>query len=342
MSQRRALLVGTLPGETSEEAMRTAMDRLGPHLRQLPDGETGNRRVWVVGLIMSFEGHPDLEIAKEGDWSDYKHQRNYRIRKGHKLTGGNLDLEYLKWYEINRPVFDKVTLEAKLPDISFQVGIPGDLDMTMFTMGPTRMMGNRKPFAEATVRDINRIHAAADGDVLFQLELPAETVFVAKAGPLGAFVANKLAAGLHRLVAASPEGARFGIHLCLGDLGHKALSGLRSAIPLVKLANAISAQWPTGRALEYVHAPLAAGDEPPPLEPKFYQPLSGLRLPAGTRFVAGFLHEDRSLSEQRDLLAVIEKAVGSEVDVAASCGLGRRSPEAAYATMVQARELCEL
>ncbi|GAA1666446.1 hypothetical protein GCM10009765_14910 [Fodinicola feengrottensis] len=335
------MLVGTLPGGTADEAMRSAVERLGPHLSQLPDGETGDRRIWVVGLIMAFEGHPDLEIAHEGDWSDYKHQRNFRVRKGHQLRGDKLDLEYLKWYELNRPVFDKVKDDAKLSDLSFQVGIPGDLDMTMFTMGPTRMLGKREPFSEATVRDITQIHAAAGGDVVFQLELPAETVFVAKAGPLGGVVAGKLAAGINRLVKASPAGARFGIHLCLGDLGHKALSGLSSARPLVRFANAIADGWPAGRTLEYVHAPLAAGDEPPSVDPAFYAPLTGLELPAGTRFVAGFLHEERTIQEQRKLLDVIEAAVGHEVDVAASCGLGRRTPEAGFATMDQARALCE-
>ncbi|MEV4380794.1 hypothetical protein [Streptosporangium sp. NPDC049644] len=337
MAGRKALLVGTLPGETAEEAMRGALERLGPHLRQLPDGETGDRRIWVVGLIMSLLGHPDLEVAREGDWSDYKHQRNYRVRRGHRLRGDGLDLGYLRWYEINRPVFDKL-VEG---DLAFQVGVPGDLDMTMFTLGPTRIAGNRQPFREATVRDIAAIHAKSPSDVVFQLEVPVETVFVAKAGPLGGVAAARLAAGLHRTVRDAPTGTRFGIHLCLGDLGHKALSRLSSTRPLVRLANAIADGWPSGRTLEYVHAPLAAGDEPPVTATHFYQPLTGLRLPSTTRFVAGFLHENRTVDDQRRLLNTIEKAVGGTVDVAAACGLGRRSDTAAYATMDQARALCE-
>jgi hypothetical protein len=336
MAGRKALLLGTLPGQTAEEAMRAAVDRLGPHLLQLPDGETGDRRVWIVGLIKSFRGHPDLEVAQEGDWSDYKHQLNYRVRSGRQLTGDSLDLGYLHWYEINRPIFDG--LETGL---DFQVGIPGDLDMNMFTFGPTRMLGHRDAFRAATVRDITAIHAKSPSGVVYQIEIPAETVFVAKAGPLGGVVASRLAAGLHRMVADAPEGARFGIHLCLGDLGHKALSGLKSAAPLVKLANAIADGWPTGRELRYVHAPLAAGDEPPTTNPGFYAPLAGLRLSGGTRFVAGFLHEARSVDDQRRLLDAIDAIVGSPVDVAASCGLGRRSDEAAFSTMDQARALCE-
>ncbi|WP_040790754.1 hypothetical protein [Nocardia paucivorans] len=342
MSERRALLVGTLPGDTAEDAMRAAVERLGASLRYLPDGETGDRRDWVAGLITSFADHTDLEIARPGNWSNYKDQQNYRVRKGHHLRGENLDLKYLSWYRTNRKVFDRLKSERpELSDVDFQVGIPGDLDLTMFTMGPTRMFGHRAAFAEATLRDITAIREEGGDDVLFQLELPVETVFVAKSGPLGGFVANRMAAGVHRLVAATPAGTRFGVHLCLGDLGHKALTGIGSARPLVRLANALAAAWPEGRTLEYVHAPFAAGDEPPQSEPAFYRALSGLRLPEQTRFVAGFLHESSTLDEQRRLLDTIETAVGRQVDVAAACGLGRRTPADAYKTMDQARTLCE-
>jgi hypothetical protein len=333
-------LVGTLPGDTTEDAMRTALERVGPHLRSLPDGETGDRRVWIVGLIESFRGHPDLEVAREGDWSDYQHQLNYRVRRGHQLRGDALDLGYLASYRGSRPVFDRLAGAAGARP-AFQVGIPGDLDLAMFTLGPTRLLGHRRPFTEATVRELTAIHRESGGDVVFQVEVPAETVFVAKAGPLGGLAAGRLAAGITRLAAAAPEGARFGIHLCLGDLGHRALGVLHSTRPLVVLANAIARGWPAGRTLEYVHAPLAAGELPPPTDPAFHAPLGALRLPAGTRFVAGFLHEARGVDEQRALLATIEAAVGHQVDVAAACGLGRRTTEQALATLDQARALCE-
>src|SRR4051812_22760956 len=109
---RHAHLVGTLPGDTAEHAMRTALQKVGPHLRSLPDGETGDRRVWIVGLINSFRTHPDLEVAREGDWSDYKHQLNYRVRRGHRLAADNLDLGYLTSYRRSRPVFDRLAAVA--------------------------------------------------------------------------------------------------------------------------------------------------------------------------------------------------------------------------------------
>ncbi len=341
MIHRSTLLVGSIPAGSAEEAMTQAMREVGPHLRYLPDGETGERDRWVVGIVNSLRSHPDLEVRKEGAWTNYKDQLHFRVRKGHTLTGDSLDLGYLRAYRDSWPVFERLRSESDRP-LTFQVGIPGDFDMAMFAMGMTGPFRHRRAFTDATVRDIEQIHAQAGDDVLFQIEVPAELVFVTQVPPaaqpymsgwLGGIVAN--------LAKRAPQGARFGVHLCLGDLGHKALGKLRDATPLVRLTEAIARRWPAGRPLEYVHAPLAAGEEPPVLDPAFYQPLNQLRLPLSTRFVAGFVHESRSIDELRQILAQVESQLGHSVDVAAACGLARRGSEAATTVMRQTAELCE-
>jgi hypothetical protein len=106
------------------------------------------------------------------------------------------------------------------------------------------------------------------------------------------------------------------------------------------LLNAVAARWPSGHRLELVHAPLAAGVEPPPLDPAFYARLSALRLPSDTRFVAGLLHEGRTADELRTAVAAVEDALGRPVDLAASCGLGRRDREMARTILRQGSQLC--
>jgi len=145
---------------------------------------------------------------------------------------------------------------------------------------------------------------------------------------------------LARVAAASPEGARFGVHLCLGDMNHRAFGRMKDVGPLVSLTQAIVAAWPAGRPLEYVHAPFAAADDPPPTDKSFYSPLAALKLPSETRFIAGFAHEDQGLEDQRRVLAMVEKLLGRQVDIASSCGLGRRDAEAARRTLQRTAELC--
>lgn len=316
--------------------MREVLDRAGPRLRSLADGETGERKDWIVHILNGLREHPDLEVAKDGDWSNYKQQILYKVRSGHTFDGSGLDLGHVASYDQSRPTFDALRAEFDLPKLSFQVGVPGDLDLALFAFGIKGPLRHRAAFTDATLRTIRQIQAESEGDVVFQLEIPAELVFVTKVpGFAQQPMANRLAAGVAKLAARTPDGARFGIHLCLGDLGHKALGRMRDAGPLVKLANAIAAKWPAGRSLEFVHAPLAAGEDPPVMSSEFYRPLANLRLPASTRFVAGILHEGRSTDEEKRLLSVVESAFGRTVDVAAACGLGRRSSEAAIATVEQ-------
>lgn len=340
-NNRRTLLVGSIPAGSAEEAMTLAMREVGPYLRYIPDGETGERDRWVVSIINSLRSHPDLEVRKEGNWSNYKDQLNFAVRKGHTLTGESLDFGHVAAYQDSWPVFERLREEFHRPDLVFQVGIPGDFDMALFALGLTGPFRHRRPFTEATVREIEQIYASAGDEVLFQIEVPAELVFVTQvprsvqpvmAAWLGGIVAN--------LARRAPQGARFGVHLCLGDLGHKALGTLRDATPLVRLTEAIIRRWPTEHPLEYVHAPLAAGEEPPVLDASFYRPLGSLRLPAATRFVAGLLHEARSLDELHQILAQLDSLLGQPVDVAASCGLARRGADAAITVMRQSAELC--
>lgn len=341
VTDRKTLLVGSIPADNAEDAMTQALREVGPHLRHVPDGETGERRDWVVGTINSLRSHPDLEIRREGNWSNYKDQLNFAVRKGHQLTGDSLDLGYLAAFQDSYPVFDRLRKQYECPGLSFQVGVPGDFDMALFALGLTGPFRHRRAFTDATARDLKQVHDRAGDDVLFQIEVPAELVFMTQVPTaVQPAVAAWLGAGVTNLAKRAPRGARFGVHLCLGDLGHKAMGKLRDAGPVVRLSNAIVRRWPAERRLEYVHAPLAAGEEPPVLDRSFYRPLDQLRLPNRTRFVAGFLHEACTLDELRQVLAQVDARIGQPADVAASCGLARRGREAANAVMRQSAQLC--
>jgi hypothetical protein len=264
-----------------------------------------------------------------GDWSDHD-----------KLQGSSLDFGHVRKFERSFPLFLEARERAEMPRLAFQVGMPSDLDMALFVLGPRGALLRRKPFTDATVAEIAAIHAAGGDDVIFQVETPVELVTVARMPrALQPAIAALLARGVANLARRSPSGARFGVHLCLGDMNHRALGSLRDTAPLVTMANALARAWPDDRPLEFMHAPFAAAEIPPPVEPSWYGPLSGLRLKPGTRLIAGVAHEDQSLDEQRSIVELIERGVGGPVGISHSCGLGRRSPEAAERALWRVAEL---
>ncbi|WP_433464973.1 hypothetical protein [Spirillospora sp. CA-128828] len=343
MQERSIHLVGSYPAENVREAMTAAVQKTGRHLRTLADGEVGERRNWVVHIIEAFRSRPDVVLRKDGHWSGYDDAPVFKMRRGHRLTADSLDLGHVRDAKESYAVFKEIRTEHGLDGLSFQVGIPGDLDLALFTFGPAGAFTRRAPFRQALIREINEIAEQGGNDVLFQLEFPVELVMVTTApAPLRGLAARFLARGMTRLAAAAPPGTRFGVHLCVGDLNHKALKRMKSTAPLVALTEALLRAWPEGRVLEYVHVPLAAGDEPPAPEPGFYRDLGRLaRMPQDVRLIAGLVHEEQSLDEQRQVLRTVETVLGRTVDVSPACGLGRRTPEAAERALTRAVALTE-
>ena len=126
-----------------------------------------------------------------------------------------------------------------------------------------------------------------------------------------------------------PAEVPIGLHLCFGDLNNKAAVVPTRFGRLVAFTNALARRWPPTHDLAYIHLPFAAGTSPAPTDPKAYRALSRLALPPATRLVAGFVHEHPPLKTLEALLATIEQAHGTQVDIATACGLGRRTPDTA-------------
>ena len=342
MAQRDAHLVGSLPGTTPAEAMSTALEVLGPYLRSLPDGETGERRNWIVSIVDGLRGHPDLELRKDGDWSDYDRVPRLRVRRGRRLYGAALDFGHVAAVRASHPAFEQARADAGRPELRFQEGVPGDFDLAVFTLGPAAALRHLRAFREATLAEVRDVAALTGPGTLFQIEVPVELVLLTKA-PAAARPA--LAAGFARaitgLAAATAEGTRFAVHLCLGDMNNRAFGTMPDVSPLVLLANKVLAGWPAGRPLDLLHAPFAAADQPATVQPDFYAPLRDLRLPADVRFAAGFAHEAQPLADQLTIRTMVEDLLGRPVVIASACGLGRRTPAAGRAVLERTAELCE-
>lgn len=343
MASRSVHLVGSYPADDTRQAMTITANECGRYLRSLPDGEVGDRRNWIVHIVEAFRRHPDLELARDGDWSGYDNRPLFKVKPGRRLTSAAIDPGHAAAAKASYLDFRDVRTQNALDQLTFQVGIPGDLDLGLFTFGTAGAFTKRALFRDALAAEMGEIATWGQRDVLFQLEIPVELIMVATApAPLRGLAANFLASSAVRLVAAAPPGSRFGIHLCLGDLNHRALKRLTSTAPLVALTRALVRSWPRGRDLEYVHLPLAAGDQVPATQPTFYRDMGRLAsLPPNLRIIAGLVHEDQDLDEQIRILRIVESYVGRPVDVATACGMGRRGTDAARQAVQRAAALAQ-
>ena len=347
--KRRVHFVGSLPAEldSPDKAMAFAVDTAGEFLDgMVPGGEADPYRAqWYVRPIIDrFDSVPALAPARRGDWSTLRSRDTFRLRGGRSL--GEDDIDHALGYaqEARRAMDALVDMRRTDPGLRLQVGIPTPLVIGFIAFEARMLMWRRgsagrgdrgfpyyRPIVDATVREIVRIHEALRDNVVFQLELAAETLLCAQT-PAGVRQGPATVAGraIARLVARAPHNARFGVHLCYGSLDDKPAVAPRSTAPVVALANAIARYWPAGRHLDFVHLPIGDGKQAP-VRPRYYAPLERLELPAGTRVIAGLAHPAQPLAQARQALAAAESAYGGLLDVASPCGLGR------YTTVDRAR-----
>jgi hypothetical protein len=327
--------VGTLPQFASaEEAFSFEQSELSGQLRRWYGGETGARSEWFVPVVKALKTSSKIRTKRHGDWSDYSNTDRLATRRSSRLAPPDIPLTIVRDFEAEFPIIPATA------DQPLQVGIPGYLDMALFIFGPFGVLRHGRTFRRALGEQIRQVHARAGSRVVFQLEVPAALIAVASTPrPARRYLALALAKVVTAQVKDAPEGSRFGVHLCLGDLGHRALRQLRDTGPLVELGNAIQKVWPEGRRLDFIHLPLSGGEQPPPVDADFYRALESLRQREGMAIVAGIAHEDQPLATQRDVRHLVEGALGCRVDIATSCGLGRRSPAQAKAAVERMRHL---
>jgi hypothetical protein len=318
-------------------ALAWQLDELSGQLRRLSGGETGSRLIWIAGLIDELALLPQVRTVRSGNWTGYDDAVRLAVRRGARLTATDIPVRLAEHAleELNalRDIGSPATTELPL-----QVGVPCYLDLALFGFGPLGVFRHSRLFLHAIAGDLADIHAEAGDRMVYQLEIPTALVAVASTPALlRPAMAWLMARLVTRQVAKAPQGSRFGVHLCLGDLGHRALRQLRTADPVVRLANAIARQWPHGRRLEYMHLPMSGGNLPPTTDPAFYKPLRRLR--AGAEIVAGIAHEEQDRTAQLTVRTLVEQALGTTVDIATSCGLGRRTPEQAKQAVAAMRAL---
>ncbi len=343
MNYRFAHLVGSMPYDNEEIAMTNALNALGPHLHSLPDGEvgeksaqypTGCRSAWTQIIMDGMEA--DIENWKVkrkavrnklGVPAHYTKASVLRPKKSPKEIEKYLNFKWFDYFKDSYPIYKKLKKERGLTHLKFQVGLPTGLGITMVVLGPVQGLRYSQAFNRRMAYEANEIAKIADpDDLIFQIEVPIEVIMFHMMPPVISNIVFGSIIGLVKLL--NPK-IPIGIHLCLGDLNNESLAKLSTLKSLVKFSNKLVKRLPATHQLEFMHFPLAEGKIPPVIDDSFYNELQKVKLPQNTRFIAGFVHEKLSVDEHKHMLKNIEKIRGERVEIACSCGMGRRTSASA-------------
>lgn len=328
-----ALLVGSVPLNSAEQVMRSCSAQLGSHLLGLPDGETGDRSIWIVcQAYRVFHGHPGIETVQRPEPVDGVEQWmptslanlwDFRVREGVDLRFH--DLRYATTAQESYATFRALRDRGEIPaGVRFQVSLPTAESILFFFRSPDQFDRIIPAYTAAMEREVDELVSAIPAqDLLIQWDvctevLDAEGIFPwtpkGEPGPL-----TRYAEAIARLSDRIPDPVLVGYHLCYADLGHQHLVEPKDLSLLVSMANLTVAS--VARRVDYFHMPVPRGRT----DDDYFRPLHGLDI-GEARIYLGLVHHADGVEGARTRQRTASRHLG-EFGIATECGFGRRPPE---------------
>lgn len=346
-SGRGVHLVGSVPLASAEDVFSIVSALLGPHVRRIPDGETGDRTGWIGFQVPMLAAHPALEPeasardeellerAGRGEGEDYR-QPTFRLRAGVDPRAVTFDrLGYAAAALASYADFARLKAGGVIAaGTRFQVCLPTPLAPLTVFLAPGDLGALLPAYRQAMLRELAEIlewvppgELAVQWDVATEIAL-LEQVFPAPFADVPAVVATELVS----LGNSVPAGVELGYHFCYGDFGHRHFVEPKNLAVPVELAGIVA----TGlrRRLDWVHMPVPRDRD----DAAYFAPLRALSLPDSCSLYLGLVHATDGLPGARRRLAAASR-YRATFGIATECGMGRRDPSGLSALLELHREL---
>jgi hypothetical protein len=330
--------VGSIPLPETETVLRTLAAATGPHLKRLPDGETGIRKTWIRFLQDVLAENPAIEMA--GDVPPFRFVQwdgklireipRLRVKPGATPDPATFKTGYAEMAIESWQLFDRLQREGAIPaGVKFQISLPTPIAPTYNNMVPAdrpkllpaltrHMLGEVAAIARALPND----RIAVQWDVCQEV-LAWEGYY--EPGPVD--FRSETIAVLTEIGDAVPTAVELGYHLCYGSPADEHLVQPKDAGIMVESVNRVVAG--VRRPVQFFHLPVPQ----PRTDDAFFAPLEGLRLPAGTELYLGLVHHGDGAGNLARLAAARRHA---RVDgIATECGMARGDP-AQFSDLLQA------
>ncbi|MFO1161178.1 MAG: hypothetical protein U1E60_20210 [Reyranellaceae bacterium] len=328
--QERLHLIGSIPLDSSEQVFRRLVDELGPFLRCLPDGETGERSRWVFFQRQMLLDHPAMEIDPtlppykfiQWDGKLVREIEQVRFKPGLDPNGVVFETGYDKAALASHAVFQRLRGAGAIPaNMRFQVSLPTpQASGYLYVSRPARQayFGVYERSLQAALANIVKAIPAADLAIQWdvcQEVLAFEDYFVDRPADYKKQTFDMLG----RLGDAVPAAIEMGYHLCYGSPRDEHLVQPKDSAILVEMMEGIAGA--TRRRIDFFHIPVPQGRT----DDAFYAPLAAWKRPAGTKLYLGLLHHDDA-SGDRARVAAARRHVSGDFGLSAECGWGRTEP----------------
>jgi hypothetical protein len=330
LQESDVFVVGSVPVADTAEALKLFAGTLGDRVFALPDGETGERRMWIGGLgPLTYSQVPDLE-PDPGTEAPFG---AYRAKEGVERVSLKGYLPYADAALDSYRTFVEMREAGTIADdLLFQVAFPTPrAAVSIYFPNVEEWKPMEAAYVEAIVADIERILAGIPAsDLAIQWDYASELVDMegAESGrremdelmpwnPVNSaeekFADFTSAAYLAPLTEVIPDDVICGYHLCLGAYPQAPMSPAEDLSLVVRVANEMVANTP--RKIDFVHLPgTKYADE------SYFAPLKDLQVGDARIFIGIECGDGREELERR--AAAAQKFLPS-FGISHHCGYGR-------------------
>ena len=323
-------LVGSVPLPDTERVFRTVAGALGPHLRRLPDGETGERRRWIWFQRAMLERHPAIEVdptvppfvLRQWDGKVLRETPLLRFREGVNPDTVVFETGYAAAARDSFAIFQRLQAEGAIPaGVRFQVCLPTPMASAYMYVSPEARDDYMLVYESALrsaldeiVSSIEHIRLAIQWDVCQEV-LIHEGFFPDRP----ADYARAITAELARLGNAVPTDVEMGYHFCYGSPADEHLVMPRDMTVMVAMANDV--RHVLARRIDFMHMPVPKDRT----DAAYFKPLAELSRPLATTVYLGLVHHDNRAGDRARIEAA--RAFLPSFGIASECGWGRTDPE---------------
>jgi hypothetical protein len=331
------LLVGSLPADSTEGALRSAAGFFGDLVFALPDGETGPRAAWV-----SYERerlarpNPGIVVLRETESPTGLPRHAYETPV-FGIRPGVTELHWDTWPRIDDAIegyaeFSKLRADGVIPiHLRFQVGLPfpaSALNAFKAHFAADYPVAARA-FEDLVARELRRLteaippqDLAIQWDVCYEvLDLEGKLAWTSE----GAW--ERFAGPVTRLTRLIPDDVLVGYHLCYGTFPEWPMYEASDMGALVRMANYAVAN--SGRTVDWLH--LAGPRYLRSEDRSFFRPLADLE-PGDARVFLGIVLPIDGEAGLRRRAATAARYI-TDFGVAMYCGFGRQPGQDGTETM---------
>ena len=333
-------LVGSIGLDTVEDVFRTVGKELGPHLKRIPDGEVGGRKLWISWQYPLLRASTFLRPDPSGKVRPTNRFALLTLGEGVSPADVHFgELGYMREARASYLDFVAARDRSELPkDVRFQVCLPTPFAVVSSVVVPEALAAVEAAYEKAMIAEVAALcRHIPHRDLCIQWDLCNEMVVwdgqKTEAVPFADEPREAIIARVQRLCVDIPDDVELGLHLCYGDFAGKHFVEPKDAGAMVDFANALSRS--ITHKLAYIHMPVPIDRS----DDAFHRPFRGLKLTEGTALFLGVVHAKDGAEGTKARIAAARR-YAPDFGIATECGMARARSEETVRTLLKIHAAC--